>query len=118
MYGWEALYFNAKDGYLEGIVRGLRKGLLTVRPSPLQPAPRCSARRRCFHRFSVRLSTPPVAPDGGAAGLQGCSGWQIPLLAVQAQQLHPRSRRDVHRYLGTSEPHQGTAQAYSRGHTV
>mmetsp|Transcript_43854 Transcript_43854/g.83746 ORF Transcript_43854/g.83746 Transcript_43854/m.83746 type:complete len:353 (+) Transcript_43854:242-1300(+) len=30
MYGWECLYFNAKDGYLEGIVRGLRKGLLTV----------------------------------------------------------------------------------------
>lgn len=30
MYGWEALYFNVKDGYLEGIVRGHRKGLLTV----------------------------------------------------------------------------------------
>uniref|UniRef100_A0A7S0WLJ7 V-type proton ATPase subunit n=1 Tax=Pyramimonas obovata TaxID=1411642 RepID=A0A7S0WLJ7_9CHLO len=30
MYGWESLWFNAKDGYLEGIVRGHRKGLLTV----------------------------------------------------------------------------------------
>jgi len=29
MYGWEALNFNIKDGYLEAIVRGYRSGLLT-----------------------------------------------------------------------------------------
>ncbi|KAK9790551.1 hypothetical protein WJX73_001418 [Symbiochloris irregularis] len=30
MYGLEALWFNAKDGYLEGIVRGHKSGLLST----------------------------------------------------------------------------------------
>lgn len=30
MYGFEALSFNAKDGYLEALVRGYRSGLLTA----------------------------------------------------------------------------------------
>eukprot|EP00775_Hariotina_reticulata_P002761 gene2761-3055_t len=30
MWGWEQLYFNIKDGYLEAILRGHRSGLLTV----------------------------------------------------------------------------------------
>lgn len=30
MYGWEQIYFNIKDGFLEAIVRGHRSGLLTV----------------------------------------------------------------------------------------
>lgn len=30
MYGFESAWFNVKDGYLEGIVRGYKSGLLTV----------------------------------------------------------------------------------------
>ena len=30
MYGWEMMTFNIKDGYLEGILRGYRSGLLTA----------------------------------------------------------------------------------------
>eukprot|EP00879_Flechtneria_rotunda_P004408 GHRR01004659.1.p1 GENE.GHRR01004659.1~~GHRR01004659.1.p1 ORF type:complete len:352 (+),score=83.00 GHRR01004659.1:204-1259(+) len=30
MWGWEQLYFNIKDGYLEAIVRGHKSGLLTI----------------------------------------------------------------------------------------
>ncbi|KAK9822704.1 hypothetical protein WJX81_004748 [Elliptochloris bilobata] len=30
MYGFEALWFNIKDGYLDGVVRGHRSGLLTT----------------------------------------------------------------------------------------
>jgi hypothetical protein len=50
MYGWEALYFNAKDGYLEGILRGHKKGLLTVRP----PFP--------VHPSTLRMCMPPTVP--------------------------------------------------------
>jgi hypothetical protein len=70
--------------------------------------------------FSSLQCTPvhaAVAPDGAAGGLQGWSGWQIPLLAIQAA-APPSPRGDARRCSGTSESHQGTARPHNRAHTL